>query len=181
MPDSTADQTGRQKTPRKSGPKLRDGVMKRGNTWSYVIRVNDPGTGISKPKWVGGFATEGEAKAARDEGRVKARRGEYIDRNQVTVIDYLDDWIGSHAMEIKPRTLLDYRACIRLYVTPRIGPADPGRPAFHDHQVVPRPADQRRPRRPAPRRRDGDPPARSAQESIPRCRHRGRTHRQQPG
>jgi len=24
-------------------------------------------------------------------------------------------------MEIKPRTLLDYRACIRLYVTPRIG------------------------------------------------------------
>lgn len=27
----------------------------------------------------------------------------------------------SHAMEIKPRTLLDYRACIRLYVTPRIG------------------------------------------------------------
>jgi integrase len=31
---------------------------------------------------------------------------------------YLDDWIGSHAMEIKPRTLHDYRSCIRLYVTP---------------------------------------------------------------
>jgi hypothetical protein len=27
--------------PRKSTPKLRDGVMKRGNTWSYVIRVKD--------------------------------------------------------------------------------------------------------------------------------------------
>ena len=24
-------------------------------------------------------------------------------------------------MEIKPRTLQDYRACLRLYVTPRIG------------------------------------------------------------
>ena len=34
---------------------------------------------------------------------------------------YLDDWIDSHAMEIKPRTLHDYRSCIRLYVTPRIG------------------------------------------------------------
>ena len=86
-----------------------------------MIRVKDPDTGISKPKWVGGFATEEEAKAARDEGRVKARRGEYIDRNRLTVAAYLDDWIDSHAMEIKPRTLLDYRACILLYVTPRIG------------------------------------------------------------
>jgi integrase len=52
---------------------------------------------------------------------VKARRGEYIDRSRVTVTAYLDDWIDSHAMEIKPRTLLDYRSCIRLYATPRIG------------------------------------------------------------
>ncbi len=107
--------------PRKNTPKLRDGVMKRGATWSYVIRVKDTETGISKPRWVGGYATEQEAKAARDEARVKARRGEYIDRNRITVTAYLDDWIDSHAMEIKPRTLHDYRSCIRLYVTPRIG------------------------------------------------------------
>jgi integrase len=86
-----------------------------------VIRVKDPETGVSRPRWVGGFATEEAAKAARDEARVKARQGEYIDRNSITVTAYLDDWIESHAMEIKPRTLLDYRACIRLYVTPRIG------------------------------------------------------------
>ena len=101
--------------------KLRDGVMKRGRAWSYVIRVKDPETGVSRPRWVGGFATEEEAKAARDEARVKARRGEYIDRNQITVTAYLDEWIDSHSMEIKPRTLLDYRACIRLYIAPRIG------------------------------------------------------------
>jgi hypothetical protein len=77
--------------------------------------------GISKPKWVGGFAAEKEAKAARDEGRVKARHGEYIDRNRISVTEYLDDWIDAHATEIKPRTLADYRACIRLYVTLRIG------------------------------------------------------------
>jgi integrase len=102
-------------------PKLRDGVMKRGNTWSYVIRVTDSESGVSKPKWVGGFATEADAKAARDEARVKARRGEYIDRNAITVTEYLNDWIDSHAMEIKPRTLADYRSCIRLYISPRIG------------------------------------------------------------
>ena len=108
-------------THRKNTPRLRDGVMKRGTTWSYVIRVKDPETGISKPRWVGGFATEEDAKAARDEARVKARHGEYIDRNRVTVATYLNDWIDAHAMEIKPRTLADYRACIRLYATPRIG------------------------------------------------------------
>jgi integrase len=95
--------------------------MRRGRTWCYVIRVRDPDTGVSRPRWVGGFATEDDAKAARDEARVKARRGEYIDRSQITVADYLDQWIESHAMEIKPRTLLDYRSCIRLYVNPRIG------------------------------------------------------------
>jgi integrase len=101
--------------------RLRDGVMRRGRTWCYVIRVKDPETGVSKPRWVGGFVTEDEAKAARDEARIKARRGEYIDRNRITVAAYLDEWIDSHAMEIKPRTLLDYQSCIRLYVNPRIG------------------------------------------------------------
>ena len=32
-------------TTRKNTPRLRDGVMKRGTTWSYVIRVKDPETG----------------------------------------------------------------------------------------------------------------------------------------
>src|SRR5215475_7456712 len=117
----SADLPDRSKSSRKNVAKLRDGVMKRGHAWSYVIRIKDPETGASRPRWVGGFATEDDAKAARDEARVKARRGEYIGRNQITVTAYLDDWIDSHAMEIKQRTLLDYRACIRLYVTPHIG------------------------------------------------------------
>jgi hypothetical protein len=70
---------------RKNTPRLRDGVMKRGNTWSYVIRVKDPETGVSKPRWVGGFALEQDAKAARDEARVNARKGQYIDRKSITV------------------------------------------------------------------------------------------------
>ncbi|MGI5165596.1 tyrosine-type recombinase/integrase [Spirillospora sp. CA-253888] len=109
------------KAPKKDAPKLRDGVMKRGSTWSYVIRVTDPETGLSKPKWVGGFATEDDAKEARDEARVKARRGEYIDRNTITVGEYLDQWIESHAVEIRSRTLASYKTMIRLYIKPRIG------------------------------------------------------------
>ena len=101
--------------------KLKDGVMKRGKTWSYVIRVIDPDTGLSKPKWVGGFATEDEAKEARDDARRAARRGEYVDRSAITVKEYLGDWLEAHALETKPRTLAGYRWLIRQYVEPRIG------------------------------------------------------------
>jgi integrase len=95
--------------------------MKRGKTWYYVIRVIDPDTGISKPKWVGGFATEDDAKDARDEARRAARRGEYVDRSAITVKEYLGDWLEAHALETKPRTLAGYRWLLGQYVEPRIG------------------------------------------------------------
>lgn len=100
---------------------LKDGVMKRGRTWYHVIRVRDPETGASKPKWVGGFPTEKAAKEARDDARVKARRGEYVDKNRLTVAAYLDEWIEGHAVEIKPKTLAGYRDLLDRYVRPRIG------------------------------------------------------------
>lgn len=100
---------------------VRDGVVKRGKSWSYVIRVTNPDTGLSKPKWVSGFPTEAAAKAARDEARVAARRGEFVNRSTVTVSAYLSDWLDGHALEVKPRTLAGYRETLERYVMPRIG------------------------------------------------------------
>ncbi len=101
--------------------KLKDGIIQRGRKWYYVIRVTDPSTGLSKPKWVGGFDTEAEAKAERDDARVKARRGQYVDRNRITVAEYLTSWLDAHSLEVKPRTLAGYRDYINRYVVPRIG------------------------------------------------------------
>lgn len=100
---------------------LRDGVMKRSNTWSFVIRLTDERTGVSKPKWAGGFATEAAAKEARDSARVAARQGVYVDRSRITVTQYLDDWLDAHALEIKPATLSTYRYLVTHYVNPHIG------------------------------------------------------------
>ena len=102
-------------------PKLRDGVIQRGGSWSYVIRVPDPATGVSKPRWVGGFATEEDAKAARDEARVRARRGEYVNRSTSTVAAYLAEWVEAHASTVKPKTLAGYHHDIDHYIVPRIG------------------------------------------------------------
>ena len=101
--------------------KLRDGVIKRGNSWSYVVRVADPRSGSSRPRWVGGFATEAAAKSARDEARRKARRGEYVDRSSITVAEYLGEWLAAHSLETKPKTLAGYRWLIDRYVVPRMG------------------------------------------------------------
>ena len=46
-----ADLPGRSNRSGRNAAKLRDGVMKRGRSWSYVIRVKDPETGVSKPRW----------------------------------------------------------------------------------------------------------------------------------
>jgi hypothetical protein len=105
----------------KTPSKLRDGLMKRGSTWSYVIRVHDPESGASRPRWVGGFQTEAEAKAARDQARVNARSGQYVERNLITVGAYLDQWPAAHPLEIKPKTLQDYRHLINRHVKPHIG------------------------------------------------------------
>jgi integrase len=102
-------------------PRLRDGVIKRGGSWSYVIRVQDPATGVTKPKWVGGFESEEDAKAARDEARVRARRGEFVKRSTSTVADYLAEWLDTHASTVKPKTLAGYRHDIDHYIVPRIG------------------------------------------------------------
>jgi integrase len=101
--------------------RLRNGVIKRGSTWAYVIRVPDPETGRSRPKWVGGHPTEAAAKAARDEARVAARRGEYVDRSALTVGEYLSEWVAAHAASVKPGPAAGYRADIERYITPRIG------------------------------------------------------------
>lgn len=53
--------------------------------------------------------------------RVKARHGQYNETNSITVATYLDQWIEAHAVQVKPKTLHDYRHLIDRHVRPRIG------------------------------------------------------------
>ena len=102
-------------------PRLVQGVIRRGTSWAYVIRVRDPETGRTKPKWVGGFASEGDAKAARDEARVAARRGSYIDKSKITVGEWLDSWLETHGAAVKPSTLAGYKAHVQTRIKPVLG------------------------------------------------------------
>src|SRR5688572_1547990 len=97
-------------------PKMRDGVVRRGETWTYVIRTRDRTTGRSRPRWVGGFSTEAAAKAARDEARVASRRGDFVDRSSTTVATFLREWLHSHSVAVKPTTFAGYQRDLETYV-----------------------------------------------------------------
>lgn len=101
--------------------RMRDGIIKRGAGYSYVVRERDPETGKSKPRWVSGFPTRKAAKEARDGARNAVNQGTYVAPQDLTVAAWLDRWMDAHAMELKPSTAKTYRDKIRLYLAPAIG------------------------------------------------------------
>jgi integrase len=101
--------------------RMRNGIVKRGNTWSYVVRERDPQTGKTKPRWVGRCKTRKEAEEKRDAARHAVHRGTYVAPQDLTVKAYLERWVDGHEVELKPSTAKSYRDKIRLYLVPAIG------------------------------------------------------------
>ena len=99
--------------------KMRNGIVKRGSTYSCVVRVKDPATGASKPVWEGGFKSHAEAVDRRDEAREALRKGTYIRRTHETVGDYLMSWLGQ--VDVRPKTLDGYAYNVHHYVRPYLG------------------------------------------------------------
>lgn len=101
--------------------KMRDGIIKRGSGYSYVVRELDPKTGKTKPRWVSGFPTRKAAKEARDGARNAVHKGTYVAPQDLTVGAWLERWIDAHQVELKPSTIRSYREKIDCYLVPAIG------------------------------------------------------------
>ena len=100
---------------------VRNGISFNGKTYSYVLRVPDPDTGKTKPRWVSGFSTEKQAKLERDKARIALATNTYVTVSGITVGDFLDYWIELHANQLKPTTLSKYRSYLSLYLKPGLG------------------------------------------------------------
>jgi integrase len=99
----------------------KDGLVKRGTKWAYVLRIPDPVTGKTKQKWIGGFDNEKDAKLARDKARVNVSTGIYVTPSKITVEEFLGKWIELHAMSLKPSTEASYRVNLDSYLIPCLG------------------------------------------------------------
>jgi len=96
--------------------------MRRGNSWTYLIYVPNIRTGKTRQKWVGGFATEKEAKTALEKARAEIKLGIYQEPIKQTVESYLTDWFFNvHKPTLKPSTGRGYEVNIRYHIIPHIG------------------------------------------------------------
>ena len=98
---------------------MKDGIVKRGSTYTYVVREPDPATGKSRQRWKGGYKTRAEAAAARDAARVAARRGEAVSASRQNLAEYLREWLDQ--VDVKPKTKAGYEYNVQHYIIPRLG------------------------------------------------------------
>lgn len=110
-----------EKVSRHKSGEQKDGIAKRGSSYSYIIRVKDPETGISKQKWISGFATKEEAKSARDKARTEARTGVFVSPTKVTVQEHFEAWWEIKKEKVKPTTAENYRFLLDRYILPKFG------------------------------------------------------------
>jgi integrase len=104
-------------------PRMRDGIIQRGKTWGFVLdEPRDPATGKRRQKWVGGFRTRKEAKAARDDARDRRhnRGGWKAPSRDLTGEYFTGTWLPSIRAKVAPGTFTSYRQNL-AHVANRIG------------------------------------------------------------
>jgi integrase len=99
----------------------KDGIAKRGSSYSYIVRVKDLETGKSKQKWISGFATKEEAKSARDKARTESRDGVFVSPTKITVQEHFEEWWEIKRTKVKPTTAENYRFILDRYILPKFG------------------------------------------------------------
>ena len=99
----------------------KNGIAKRGSTYSYIVRITDPKTGKKKQKWISGFATKAEAVSARDKARNEARTGIFVSPTKITVQDHFEAWWQIKSQKVKPTTADNYRQILERYILPNLG------------------------------------------------------------
>ena len=72
-------------------------IIKRGKTWTYSIEVaretDENGKLKRTRKWSGGYPTKKAAEKAHAEAVSRLARFEYIEPSNLTVGDWLRDWL----------------------------------------------------------------------------------------
>lgn len=101
---------------------MKGSIKKHGHTWRYRIDLDhDPLTGKRRQLTKGGYATKKSAQDACAEALDTARRGQLVRTARKTVNEFLEDWITSRRLDLKPSAWRGYRDYLDAYVLPIIG------------------------------------------------------------
>lgn len=90
-------------------------------SWAFQVDVQEPGEARRQVQR-SGFATRGEAEAAKRSLQARAASGE-PEPTRMTLGEWLDQWTASRRGDVRGGTWATYELIARAYVKPRIGDA----------------------------------------------------------
>ena len=97
-------------------------VYPRGKKWAYAVTLApDPLTGERRRDARSGFDTEKAAWDALIEANNQLRSNTYVKNSTTTVGQFLDQWLTTISISVKPTTHSNYRNYADYYVIPIIG------------------------------------------------------------
>ncbi|MEZ5243655.1 MAG: tyrosine-type recombinase/integrase [Acidimicrobiales bacterium] len=82
---------------------------RHGKGWRYRVELPRAETGRRRYSTKAGFGTEGDARRALNRVLVDIDDGVHVDRNDVTVGEYLDEWLDRAAVDLRATTMVGYR------------------------------------------------------------------------
>lgn len=105
---------------------MRGSIFKRKGSDTWTIKYDlprNPATGKRRPKWQGGFRTEGEAQRALRKVLSQLDEGTLAEPSKQTLGDYLiNDWLPSlETRGLKANTIVSYTGTVTRHIVPRLG------------------------------------------------------------
>jgi len=96
---------------------------KRGTTWQYRIKYQDPATGKSKEKTKSGFRTKKEAQieAAEVEKKLYLQQHTIIQNQETILKDWLNEWLEVYGAQCEAGTLITRKRYINKHIIPNLG------------------------------------------------------------
>ncbi len=101
---------------------MRGHIRPRGkNSWAVIVRIQDPLTGKTKPKWhtVRGSYKDAEKELTRILREIDTNI--YVEPKKTTLSEYLRKWLKRQERNLAPNTLRGYRTNLEKHVIPYIG------------------------------------------------------------
>ncbi|MGG0718735.1 site-specific integrase [Robertmurraya massiliosenegalensis] len=96
---------------------------KRGTTWQYRIKYQDPVTGKPKEKSKSGFTTKKEAQieAAEIEKKLYLRQHTIIQSQEKLIKDWLSEWLEVYGQQCEKKTLINREWYTNKHLIPNLG------------------------------------------------------------
>ena len=86
-----------------------------------VVDISPDESGRRRQRWHSGYDTRREAQKALTEILGRLQAGTYIEPSKATLAQYLEGWLGSARVSVRPATYATYATLCRVHIIPRIG------------------------------------------------------------